>query len=271
MRFTFLAVATVISVGATAATLPFTVKAPAWTKIAKCTAIEGINIRKAPSVTAPRMAYNETKIYSYEDPVIYSGYWGSKTGGNIQPVLFSGIAPVVEEEPEWVELYKWGPKRESNGWVSKKYCKVSEIIPISTSGGNVSYPCFLLLDTDSSIEGNYGIYVNCDEMEGLAEFYVGRIADGKLICPYLFSCDYNCMTEYDESCTVPFVKEEYRYTFNSTKATTTARLNEYDSMEYTVDLHKFTPEMLNLILREATPLETPATVYCCDDGYFIEI
>ena len=24
-------------------------------------------------------------------------------------------------------------------------------------------------------------------------------------------------------------------------------------------------------LREATPLETPATVYCCDDGYFIEI
>lgn len=270
MRFIFLAVTTVISVlGATAATLPFSVKAPVWTKVAECTAQGGVNIRKAPSVTAPKMVYNEAKVDYYDVPVIYYGYWGSRTGGSIVPVLFDGISPVVSEQSGWVELLNWGPKRESNGWVSAKYCKVSEITPISTSGDNVRNLNFLLLDTEGSIDGKYGIYLRYDEMEGVAEFYVGRIADGKLICPYCFSCNYNYMTEFDESDTAAFEKGDYGYTFSSTKAVTTATLNEYNSMEYNVDLHKFTPEMLNLILKEATLLEAPATVYCYGERCFM--
>ena len=267
MRFFVFALTSVVSLLAcSAATLPFSVRSSSWTKIAECMAEDGINIRRAPSVSAPRLVYNESKIEDYDTPLIYYGYWGTKTGGNIQPVLFGGIAPVVSEQNGWIELLNEGPRRESNAWVSAKYCKVKEITPISTSD-NVVRPAFLMLDTKSDVEGNYAIYYRSDEMEGVACFYLGRVADGKVVCPYVMTCEYNYMSDVAGENSPVFVKGQYGYTFNLTKAIASGKLNEYGSMEYSADLSRFSTDLLNLIIQESEPLETPAIVYLYDGDY----
>ena len=61
MKTTLIAVAAAIAaIGCQAATLPFNVTAPSWNKIAQCTAQGGVNIRTAPSTTAPQMVYKDT-------------------------------------------------------------------------------------------------------------------------------------------------------------------------------------------------------------------
>ena len=109
MKTALIAVAAAITaLSCQAITFPFSVTAPTWDKVAECTAEGGVNVRKLPSTSAPKMVYNESKIEDYDTPVIYYAYWGTKTGGPVQAITFSDFAPVVSEKPGWIELYKVG-------------------------------------------------------------------------------------------------------------------------------------------------------------------
>lgn len=275
MRITFLAVTALLSVfGCSAVTFPFNVKAPAWTKVAECTAEGGINMRKAPSTTAPRMVYNEAKIEDYETPLNYLAYWGTKIGGSIKPVLFDSgsVAPIVSEQPGWIELLKQGPQEASNAWVSSKFCKVSEITPI-TASAKPAQTDFMILKTGSGVEGEYGIYFEGDELNALATFYIGRIADGKLVCPYSFVCDYVDLTYEDNNEPTSFIKDSNataRYRFKLTKQCATPVTQEYGPTYY-LDFSKFSDRMINFIINNATPLDNygPCVVYLYDNIYHL--
>lgn len=268
MKMTLIAVAAAITaIGCQAATLPFNVTAPSWNKIAQCTTQGGVNIRKAPSTTAPKMVYNENKIEDYDCPVIYYGYWSTKSGGAVQSITFDGVAPVVSEQPGWVELLNQGPRYESNGWVSAKYCQVSQTAPIRESG-NPKAVNFIILNTGSDVNGTYALYMTTDEMNGLASFYLGRIADGKLVCPYLFECDYNYDMANGQN-PPSFTKNEYGgYTYTATKKGMSGYATEWGE-EYAPDINKLTTEQLNLIISQAKPLPKAKVVYLYNNGYYL--
>ncbi len=272
MRNVLFTVAIVLTaLGSSAVTFPFNVKAPAWNKIAVCTAKDGINIRKAPSATAPRMVYNEAKIEDYETPLTCLAYWGNKTGGSIMPVLFNDFAPVVTEQPGWVELLNIGPvgsNGPSNGWVSTKYCKVSEITPISATAKPLRSD-FMILNTGNSIEGEYGMYFTGDEMNGIATFYIGRIADGKLVCPFAFTCDYydDSYSDNNEATTISKDNNsDASYKLHLTRQCASAVMTEY-GLSYFMDLSKLSDRMLDFIINQAKPLDNDNIVYLYNNLY----
>lgn len=267
MKTTLIAVAAAITaLSCQAITFPFTVTAPTWNKVAECTTEGGVNVRKLPSTTAPKMVYNESKIEDYDTPVIYYAYWGTKTGGPVQAITFSDFAPVVSEKPGWIELYKVGPKAESNGWVSSKFCKVSEITPIQPDSPNRHN--FMFLNTPG-VEGTYGIYFTYDEMNSLATFYIGRLENGKIVCPYSFDCEYGENT-YEDNAKPSLLKNEYGfYSLISTKQSMSDfRPSPTSEDSYPVtDIRKFPSNFLNTAIKQAEPLKKPATVYMFDGGY----
>lgn len=267
MRKTFLALTAIVSaLGCSAATLPFNVKAPAWTKIAVCETEGGVNIRQRPSATAPKLVYNEAKIEDYDTPVIYYGYWGTKSGGSIIPITFDDVAPIVSEQSGWLELLDKGPRKESNGWVSSKYCKVVEPTPISATEKTL-YPSLMFLNTDSSVEGQYAVLLTIDEMNSEATFYVGRLVEGKIVCPYAFDCVL--IYDYDNN-TAPtgFKKNEYGVDeFVLTKQGLSYVKTEWGEQD-SPDLSKFTPQMIDFVIKQAKPLETWGVIYLYDGGYY---
>ena len=269
-KISILAAALLTALSSAAVTLPFNAPAPpSWSKVAICTARDGVNVRKTPSTTAPKMVFNENKVTDYETPAIYYGYWGTRTGGAIQPVLFQGmsVAPVVSEKPGWVELLNEGPKRQSNGWVSTKFCKVVDITPIRDSG-NPSGLDFMLLDTPADMEGTYGIYMTTDDLNSEANFYIGRLVDGKMVCPYMYTCDY-FSNEYGDGSDAPttLTKEEYRYMLRLTRQCMTQMQNEYGE-NYYPDINKLPASMIKFIVREAKPIDGILPVIYLADGKY---
>lgn len=273
MKTILLAVAAAFTaIGCHAVTLPFDVTAPSWDKIAECTAQDGVNIRKAPSTTAPKLVYNENKIEDYDTQLIYYGYWSTKSGGPVKPVTFSYIAPVVSEQPGWVELYKQGPRKESNGWVSSKYCKVSEVTPIRPSGNPYS-PKFMFLDTPGG-DGKYAIFLNCDDLNSEATFYVGRLDNGKLVCPYAYTCSYSYST-YDDSepTSLKNVGEgEPWYAFHAASDCMTEFCPDPNNPDYTypdTDVNKVPADIINFAIKHAEALPEPYYVYIFKGNYQI--
>lgn len=267
MRIAFLALTAIVTaLGCSAATLPFNVKAPAWTKIAVCETEGGVNIRQRPSATAPKLVYNEAKIEDYDTPVIYYGYWATKSGGSIYPITFDDVAPIVSEQSGWLELFEIGPKKESNGWVSSKYCKVVEPTPISAAEKSAS-PAFMFLNTDGNVEGQYAIFLTIDEMNSDATFYIGRLVDGKIVCPYF----YNCILDYQEdNSTDPTQFKRNEYGVEEFLLTRQGLVINQDEWSYscTPNLSKFTSQMIDSVIKQAKPLETPAVIYLYNGGYY---
>lgn len=270
-RFFIAMAAALTSFGSQAVTLPFTTQAaPTWTKVAECTTSGGVNIRKAPSTSAPKLIYNEANIEDFEIPLVYSAYWGTKTGGPVQAVTFEGVAPVVSEQPGWIQLLNEGPKRKSNAWVSSKYCKVSEITPIKLSGNPRSCN-FMILDTPAGVDGTYGIYMQIFDMGGEVAFLIGRLTDGKMVCPYEYRCEY-VLDASDMGYTTSFTQNAQtnnELCFTPTKECMTTVNAEYGEYE-AVDINKLPADMISKIVQLAKPIEgSPAIVYGYNNDYVL--
>lgn len=273
MKMNLIAVAAAIAaIGCQAATLPFNVTAPSWNKVAQCTTQGGVNIRKAPSTTAPKMVYNENSIMEEDEcPVIYYGYWSTKSGGPVQSITFYGTAPVVSEQPGWVELLNQGPKGESNGWVSAKYCKVSDVTPIQPSGNPQSLR-FMLLNTPG-IEGSYAMYLETDELNAWATFYIGRLDNGKIVCPYMFQCDYS-YSAHDDSDPTALIKEagEFPYRFHASSTCMSQYQPEPNDPDYSypeTDIHKIPADIIDFMIKHAEPLLQPSYIYLYNGQYHL--
>lgn len=186
MRNFILTLALVSAVGAIAQVpADFEVPTPKYSKIVTCTADGGVNVRKTPSTTAPKLVYNAANVDNFQIPLAYYSYWSTgKTGGDILATTFYGNGPLVKETAGWYEVADIGAydkKTESltNGWVSARYCSLTDVVPI-TSQVIEENPWSLR----SINGGQYVIYANIDLMDGFAEFYVGKIVNGQLVCPY---------------------------------------------------------------------------------------
>lgn len=180
IRHLLFVAAGVTAMAAAAAEFPFEVAAPKFNKVAYTETEGGINIRQSPSATAPRMLYDEAKIDDYEIPLTVYGYWSSaRPAGSVMAATFSGPEAVVSEKDGWLEIAGIGPKGV-NGWVSAKYCKLEPLRPLESDDN------LLLMNIDG---GRYGLYMSYSEMDDYAEFYVGRMVDGILVCPYVLVID----------------------------------------------------------------------------------
>lgn len=266
MKKTILALAVALSsLGCAAVTFPFNVTAPTWNEVAECTTEGGVNIRKAPSTTAPKLVYNESKIEFCDTPLLSIAYWGTRTGGNIHAVTFDGIAPVVSEQSGWIELLKQGPDWKTNAWVSSKYCKVIETTPIKASG-NPSSSQVLFFNIG---EDTYAIYLETDDMNGEATFYIGKVSNGKIVCPYAYTCEYG-FDMSNESDPPSITKNEYgSYFYLATKKGMTGEMDSYDFANYSPDVSKLPAETLDFVIKHAKPLDVSSIIYLYDGNYHI--
>lgn len=266
MKKTILALAVALSsLGCAAVTFPFNVTAPTWNKVAECTTEGGVNIRKAPSTTAPKLVYNEVKLeqYGYDTPLKYIAYWGSKTGGNISPVKFEGPAAIVSERLGWIELLGEGPNAKSNAWVSSKYCKITETTPIKANG-NPSSPKILFFNIDNV---TYAIYLVDDDMNSEAKFYIGRLVDGKIVCPYAFECQYR--EDIDNETDPSSIKKDElfgSYYYNATK-NGMSEISGFDGTYYTPDVSKIPTNTLDFIIKQAKAIDWTLIVYLNEGKY----
>lgn len=268
MKRICIAMATVLTAfGCQAVTLPFNTTAPpAWTKVAESTSQDGVNIRKASSTSAPKLVYNANNIEACDADVWYFAYWSAKSGYPIEAAKFNGPSPVVSEQPGWIQILNLGPKHQSNAWVSSKYCKVSEVSAIKPVVSPRSCS-FRFLDTPADTEGTYGMYMYTDDMNGLVDFYIGRLVEGKMVCPYSFDCNY--MFDLSDEGPVTLTKDSDGYTLKMSK-------QGHDLVDfgygdtYVSDINKIPADIINMMVRLATPLEgSPAIIYDYNGDYML--
>lgn len=181
----FLSALCAIVVSLTAsAQIPFDVKAPEWTQLARPNNESGINIRKSPSATAARPMVNWRNVDNYECPLKYFAYWSTAAPKrDVEPVMLTEAAPIVGESNGWLELEGIGAKGE-NGWVSAKLCSRLTPQPISVSElENNPYRRVIRKDQD--------VYVLTLEpvMEPEVQFSLGKLVGNYIISPYCFNVD----------------------------------------------------------------------------------
>lgn len=256
-RPTTLLAALALFIGASAAVpTTFDVQPPVWNKLATATVEEGINIRKTPSATAPRMIYDESKIEDFQTPLTWLGYWSTgRVGGNLHPVTFNGPQPVLQEENGWLKIKGIGPK-ETDAWVSAKYCTVDQPTPLTPANIASDAPVRIIGDT-SDPDNLYAIYLMTNEMDGDVSFFVGKISNGMLICPYKFYCmNYT----WDESRPTAITEDNGSYTFNC---------NPSDMEDYTPILSRFPASIFQKVLSMATPASADTVVLLINGSYQI--
>lgn len=164
-----------------AVSIPFEASAPQWDMIAYSTADGGINIRKSPSASAPRLMIDETKLPDLETPYHEYAFWSSaKPSGTTYPITFTGPAPLVSRNGDWLELSGIGAKG-SPAFVSAKYCNVEKVSPITPASTADMKDILMLFDNGDSC---FGIYLYPNEMDGDLNLYVGKLINGVLVCPY---------------------------------------------------------------------------------------
>ncbi|MCH5347121.1 MAG: hypothetical protein J1E63_08420 [Muribaculaceae bacterium] len=248
-----LALAMATAVSCLATDLPFTVKAPTWTKVAIAKDPEGLNIRKSPSTSAPRLLVDELKITAYDVPLFFYGFWSSNAPkGTVYALKFTGPDPVVSESNGWLEIENIGPNMEENGWVSARYCNIVTPTPV-TKDNKPSGDNFLWL-SDKGIatgdDGEYALQGYYNEMDDEIVFNLGRLAAGKVVCPFSLYCS----VLVDDSRKPGLVKDGdiYQITINP-------KLMNDDG--YDISLTRFPVDLINAIIKAATESRIPQVIY----------
>lgn len=219
--------------------LRFEVKAPSWDEVATCTTDGGVNIRKSPSTTAPKMMYNEDAIEDYETPLIYIADWSTRQAtGSWMNVSFWGPDPVIGKTDGWLQVAGIGPQGQP-GWVSAKYCRVERPRPVGEYEGFKD----IIKNLDGDRKG-YAIVAFTDEMNGEVNFYVGRYEGNFLVCPYALSAYYNNSEP-----------GEPRFSMKAGETPVFYFQPPADNPYEDVTAKCITPSVKDAILRHATPLD----------------
>ncbi|MCH5246140.1 MAG: hypothetical protein J1E84_06735 [Muribaculaceae bacterium] len=219
----------------------FNVKTPNWSKIAISTT-NGLNVRKSPSTTAPRLMYDEMNIEAYDLPVIYSAKWVAKPTRYMVAITFDSPMPIVSEKDGWFEVLNCGPSYKENGWISGKFAKAVDYQPMSVSNNPNSRYAWI----DRGDDGTYMIDLEFDEMNGEATFHVGRLVNGVVVSPYVLYCPF---VNYDNTKkpSLGRVNGEYEFTYNKTVSS--------DDYEYDPLASKLSKELLDEVIKNAVPAD----------------
>lgn len=244
---------TVCSLASAAAVKPFEVNAPAWKQLATTGSATGINIRQSPSATAPRLMYDEMDMPDYQTPIAEYAKWSDrKPGGTFMARTFMAgeYCPVLKNENGWIQLAGIGPNY-TPGWVSAKYCSLSDIAPITKEQIDSSGEFLPLNGNDSG----YIIYMIADEMEEMATFYIGKALDGKIICPYILPLAIESASGSTTSIS------DNRLLLSS--------VHGQEDLPTLPDLRKLPSGLIDMITSGATALEHPVVLVNTDFGITI--
>lgn len=239
------ALASIFSLSMFAAPPVFSVKAPTWTQVA-VPQTDGLNIRKYPSTSAPKLMYDEMSLEDYDTPVIYFAKWVSKPTKYMVTIPFDAPMPIISEKNGWYEVWHCGPSFKENGWINAKYAKAQHIQRLSSS--NLPTERFAWIDRGD--DGIYMIDLQYNDMEGSAVFRIGRLIDGVVISPYMLDCP---TTAYEENGKPQLRKNNDYFEFVYNKACSSPDY-EYDPMA-----SKLSQELLEEIIKYAEP--APEAVY----------
>lgn len=186
----------------------FSVIAPTWDKVA-VPQTDGINIRKYASSTAPKLMYDEMNIEFYDTPVIYYAKWVTKPTKYMVAIPFDSPMPIVGEKNGWYEVLNCGPSYKENGWVNAKYAKMENIEKITAT----NLPKERLGWINRGEDGIYMVDLVYNEMEGSAEFRIGRLIDGVVVVPYVLNCP-SAVMETDSKPQIRKMNGYYEFVFN---------------------------------------------------------
>lgn len=165
------------------AQLPFEVQAPSFRTVVISKAENGSQIRKAPSLQAPRLVIDDNKITDYHTPAIYSNaaYWSTaKNRGAVSSITFTGPAVPAEKKDGWYRFPGIG-LRGVDGWVAASTCNEMTLTDITPYNINNWPPCFKLFDYNGE---QYFLELSLDELEGIQKAAVGKLNNGKIVMPY---------------------------------------------------------------------------------------
>lgn len=178
-----------IYIGINAAPDNFTVKRPAWSKLAGG---DQVIIHKSPSSYSPKLVYNwETMVYM--NPYTSAKWSSSRLAENEDYLYMSDMSPILSEKNGWYEILDLDLDLNQDGkndccWVDSSSC--GAITPIRISVGRSNSENFQWVDSPGDpAGGNYALYLSIGQWPEYGTIYVGREIDGMVVCPY--SISYN--------------------------------------------------------------------------------
>lgn len=210
--------------------------APDWTKVALSD--KSINIRQSPSTTAAKLMYNGNDIEDYDVPLMEYAVWSTRAatrGWEVMP--FSGPAPIMAEKNGWYQLAGEGAGY-TPGWVSAKLCTTAAIVPVSRKDApNSEFLRWLDGEYQGFVIRGFVNSVNDD-----CTLCIGKLVDGFVVYGYEF------------------------YTADViTSPTGKTKLNRrgewfqlacpHDGFDYVFDLQKLSAANIDIIMKNAKPLE----------------
>lgn len=171
-----------------AVSFPFSVNKPDVRMIVS----NGVNIRKTPSATAPKLVYNvnDENLDFGADPIDVSFWSAGSAKRNIEAVQFTGPGIVIGEKDDWYQIRGYGAEGQGNGWVNAKYCKPftpQKLVYPNELSEDESFRFLWLTQFPGTEPGEYAMYYDYSYNDlSLVCFYIGKVVDGMLVCPYSF-------------------------------------------------------------------------------------
>ena len=153
------------------------IRMPKVEKIIVLTA-DGVNLRKAPSVTAPKLMGEEDEMGEYSNL-----FWSNqRNGGNSITFMQDYPMMVLDETDEWYGVPYMNRYESHMVYVSKKFAKEIQPAPIT--------PEFMQSQNEYVVtKGRYRGYFAVDVSdEGDTETCFGHIMDGMAVCNHTVTC-----------------------------------------------------------------------------------
>lgn len=182
-----IALAALAAAGAQAAELPFEAKAPAIEKVATPNSATPVHMYKMSMKTAPQLVLD---IANYDEFAAAPDlFWSNEVSRRHQGDLpFTGYARVTGEKAQWVNIsYPSNGARVANFyscWVPAG--SIATGAPATLTPADADGVSNLAIFPDGDLAG-YGLYATANEEAGTVNIYVGKLVDGKLVCPFVLA------------------------------------------------------------------------------------
>ena len=165
------------------ASLPFEAAAPQWGKAAVAEEA-GATMYQTAVASSPTLVFDFFNADEYEPTTFLPSWSNTVSRAHAEPRPLKGAAPVIAEKAGWVEV-DYVPEVEGKGysykvWVPAKSVTVQTLSPLPA--GDASLRIF-----DEGDLAGYGLYRRTGENG--AELFLGRVSDGKLVCPYILDSE----------------------------------------------------------------------------------
>lgn len=138
---------------------------------------DGVNLRKSPSITAPKLMGEETDLDDYEEV-----FWSNQRKGG-KSITFMKDTPLIVlcETEEWYGVPHMDRFSNHIVYVSKKFAKEIQPQPVT--------PEFLQSQNEFVVtKGRYRGYLAVGVPDGDVRYSFGRIVNGMAVCNHTVTC-----------------------------------------------------------------------------------